>query len=244
MEFQIALGGVCFRIQCEYPTVKASFSDFLVEERAFAVPIVLDKNDLISEWRKYSLYDGKDDSVQRIGLAPILERLAITRKAMEHLLSDSAILMHGAVVCDGKSAYMFTAPSGTGKSTRARLFVDHHPGSFILNGDKPIVRVENDRVMACGSPWKGSENLGVNAESPLKAIFLLERAEQTEIVPVSLSEAFGFLLKQTFMPADGNGVLKTIQVLKSFENKVRLFRFRSPATVEAVDAAYHAANEP
>ncbi len=242
MDFQIALGGVDIGIHCKYATIQKHFSEFLTERKKPRYLLSAGPTDILQEWRQSFWYDGDDDSIRCIGFEPLFERQAITRRILEQLLNCSAMLMHGAVICDGRYAYMFTAPSGTGKSTRARLFVENHPESFVLNGDKPIIRVEENRVMAYGSPWKGKEGWGINAEYPLKAIFMLERAENTCIVPLNISTAFDCLVRQVYMPSETHGVLQTIRLLKALEGKVKLFRFYSPATIEAVEAAYRTAN--
>ena len=241
IKFDISLGGVCFSVQCKYSITKDFFYDFLVRDGKCSVPIIIEENDLLLEWRKSSAYDGNDDSVKRIWYEPTFEKISITRKITGVLPFYSAVLMHGLVIHDGKYAYMFTAPSGTGKTTRGRLFVEKYPNCSILNGDKPIIRIEDRQVFACGSPWKGKEGYGLNLESPLKAIFLLERSDNTEIIPIQFADAFEFLLHQVFISPEGNNVLKTFELLRSIGENVKLFRFRSPCTAESVEAACKAA---
>jgi len=68
---------------------------------------------------------------------------------------------HGvAIEYDGK-AYIFSASSGTGKSTRAFLWQKYLGENkvTIINGDKPILWFKDDEILACGSPWSGKEVL-------------------------------------------------------------------------------------
>ena len=242
IDFYISLGGICFNIHCNYRITKDFFKDYLVKEDEQSIPIIVDEKDLLLEWKKSSAYDGTEDSVKRIWYEPTFEKKSITRKIMGIIPSYNAILMHGLVIHDGDYAYMFTAPSGTGKTTRGRLFIKKHSNCCILNGDKPIIRLEDKKVIACGSPWRGKEGYGLNLESPLKAIYLLERADKTEILPIKYGEAFDFLLQQAFISPEGNNINKTIEILKSIGDNVKIFRFRSPCTVESVEAAYNAAH--
>ena len=61
------------------------------------------------------------------------------------------LVLHAVVVSYGGKGYMFIAPSGTGKSTHARLWLEHIEGTELVNDDFPVVRDE----MVYGSPWGG-----------------------------------------------------------------------------------------
>ncbi len=57
--------------------------------------------------------------------------------------------MHGAVVSWKQEGYIFTAPSGTGKTTHVRLWKEHlGPDVEIINGDKPVLEVGEDEIIA------------------------------------------------------------------------------------------------
>jgi hypothetical protein len=65
----------------------------------------------------------------------------------------NCFLMHGAVVVVDGSIYMFTAPSGTGKSTHVALWKKYFKNVEIINGDKPFSRVDESSVWVYGIPW-------------------------------------------------------------------------------------------
>lgn len=77
----------------------------------------------------------------------------------EILIDHDAFLIHGAAIGLGNSAYLFCAPSGTGKTTHCKLWKDRAPGFYFVNGDKPFIATDADgnQPMACGSPWAGKE---------------------------------------------------------------------------------------
>ena len=58
--------------------------------------------------------------------------------------------MYGAVVADDGSGYMFTAPSGTGKSIHVALWKKYFENAEIINGDKPFIRVDESGVWVYG----------------------------------------------------------------------------------------------
>ena len=158
----------------------------------------------------------------------VVERIAVHRLLSEKLLSFDTFLMHGAVVAVDDSAYMFTAQNGIGKTTHIRSWLENAPGAYVVNGDKPfiIVREAGEYPLACGSPWAGKENLQTNAMVPLKAIVLMERAEENSMERVSLAQAFPFLLQQVFHPDDGEKMRKTLRLIQRLSPAVSFWRFR------------------
>ena len=243
MTFQIVLGGINFRIICNYGTTKDYFFDFLTNDIKSEVSITINQNDILEAWKVSQYYDGNDLSIKSKWYEPTLERQAIERKIVEVLPTYSMLLMHGVAISDGTSSYIFSAPSGTGKSSRAQLFIKRHSNYFILNGDKPILKVLDDVILSCGSPWKGKEHYGVNIEAPLKAIYLLERAEHTEVFPISVAASFDTLLRQTYISTSEDNLYRTLQLIKALEGRVNLFRFQSSFDTESMETAVRAAND-
>lgn len=241
MRFQMELAGIVVEAAARHASTLCFAEGFLVSGRKpelYACPTMAD---LEREWNG-GLPGGPEIPSEMLLRSQPLERQAIYRKIAEQMPSHRVLLMHGAAVSDGQAAYLFTAPSGTGKTTRAKLLIRAHPEFFILNGDKPLIRAEENGLMICGSPWKGKEGYGTSGEAPLKAVFLLERAEKTELTELNMASAFDFLLKQSYIPGDAGSALQAIRLLRSFEKKVRIFRFRSEPTEESVKMALRAAS--
>ena len=173
-----------------------------------------------------------------------MEWYAVHRKICEVLPSFDTFLMHGSVVSYEGKAYMFTAPSGTGKTTRTRLWLEEFPGSVVVNGDKPYIRVMDECAFAYGSPWCGKEGWNTNVGIPLKAIFVLERSNTySTIKKISFSNAFNELLKQTYIPKSKQAVSKTLALLKQLDGKVDIYSFRSVPTRESVRLAWEVAHK-
>ena len=173
---------------------------------------------------------------------PYLETLVIYRKIASAMLAFNTFLMHGAVISTEGEGYMICAPSGTGKSTRTRLWMEEIPDSVVVNGDKPLLRVTEEEVIAYGTPWCGKEGWNTNTSVPLRAIFLLERGEN-EVKELNFADVFPVLLRQTFKPQVPNGKLETMRLLTKMADKVRVYRFRSEPSMEAVRMAWEAARE-
>ena len=173
------------------------------------------------------------------------ESQIILTKIADAMPAFDTILMHGAVVELDGWAYMFTAPSGVGKTTRLMRWLEEFPDSRIINGDKPFIRIEDGRAVAYGSPWAGKERLNSNTQAPLRAIYLLERAadgEADSIWPLSANEAFAPLLKQTHRPSEPGALYATLCILGTLTGMVSLYRLRTSPTRAGVRLAYETAN--
>lgn len=97
------------------------------------------------------------------------------------------MLHASAVVYQGK-AYLFTAPSGGGKSTHADLWVKHYH-AVLLNGDKVIIDPKACPATAYGGPVAGSSRIYRKLSAPIAGIFLVEKAPHNRVTPVTPRES-------------------------------------------------------
>jgi len=110
-------------------------------------------------------------------------------------LSRQTVSIHAsAVMIHGKST-LFLGESGTGKSTHSRLWLNHLPGTELLNDDRPLIKVEADgSVRVYGSPWSGKTPCYKNMDAPVAAFVRLSQAPHNRIRRLKGAEAIGALL--------------------------------------------------
>ncbi len=96
--------------------------------------------------------------------------------------ASGTVLFHAAVVSHEGKGYMFLGPSGTGKSTHARLWLKYIDGTALVNDDNPVVRLADDGLpVVYGSPWSGKTPCYRNVSYPLGGIVLLSQAPYNNI---------------------------------------------------------------
>lgn len=96
--------------------------------------------------------------------------------------ASGTVLFHAAVVSHEGKGYMFLGPSGTGKSTHARLWLKYIDGTALVNDDNPVVRLAADGLpVVYGSPWSGKTPCYRNVSYPLGGIVLLSQAPYNKI---------------------------------------------------------------
>jgi hypothetical protein len=110
-----------------------------------------------------------------------------------------AFWLHAALIeVDGKG-YAFTAYSGCGKSTHVGLWKKAFGDEVsIINGDNPIVRLEDGVFIAYGTPFCGKEGWQINKGVRLCGICFLERATDNRISPMDTAFAYARLLRDNF----------------------------------------------
>ena len=173
-----------------------------------------------------------------------LETLALYRKLAERMLREDVILFHGSAIEVDGEAYLFTARSGTGKSTHSRLWREHFGDrAVMINDDKPLLRVTEEGVTVYGTPWNGKHHLGENRSAPLKAICILSRAQENRIRPVTAEDAFPALFQQCYLPRDGEELPRVLELLERLSRKVRLYRLGCNMEKEAALVSYQGMQE-
>lgn len=99
--------------------------------------------------------------------------------------------MHSSVVMKDGKGYMFLGKSGTGKSTHSRQWLEHIPGTELLNDDNPIIRVgENGEVRVYGSPWSGKTPCYKAKDVPVGAIVRIRQCPENKITRYSILESY------------------------------------------------------
>ena len=169
------------------------------------------------------------------------ETLAVYRKIAERMPLYDTVLLHGSCVAVDGIGYLFTAKSGTGKSTHARLWREFlGERAVMVNDDKPLIRIDSTGATVFGTPWDGKHHLSNNISVPLHALCILERASENCIEPIAAKEAYPFLLQQTYRPADTDMLAKTLQLVDRLAASVGLYRLGCNMDLDAARVAYDA----
>ena len=235
IDFRIRIAGHNALVQVKHIRPFAFCRDFITDQPAeFCIRIT--QQDIDKEKEQYEENQGEcslwDNS---------LEFLALQRLVADKLLEHNVFLMHGAVIAYNNEAYMFTASSGAGKTTHIMKWLSKLPNSFIVNGDKPFIRFDDDAILACGSPWAGKEALYTNTMVPLKSIILMERAEENHMEQISFAQAFPGLLQQVYRPNDEEKMRKTLRLMQRLNGTVSFWRFQcNNFKDDCFDVAYKA----
>lgn len=169
------------------------------------------------------------------------EILCIYRHIAEKLPLFNRFVMHGAAINYGYNAYIFTAPSGTGKTTHLRLWQKYLGDKVsVINGDKPVLKVESGLATVYGTPWAGKENLSTNTSAPLKVICILKRGLENKIYKVDPRQYFAVLLNQIYLPKNEEAARKNLELFSRLVGLVEFYVLECDITEGAVKASFEA----
>ncbi|MBQ7433599.1 MAG: hypothetical protein IJV50_09130 [Lachnospiraceae bacterium] len=242
----MTLAGQVIQISALYPTTKEFCKDYLVEDGTEqladltpAITIIITPEDIQYEQEKSAREDEVEGIPVRHFSEPYLETLAVYRKIAEQMPFYDTILFHGSAIAVDGEAYLFTAKSGTGKSTHTRFWRDYFgERAVMVNDDKPLIRITQDGVTVYGTPWNGKHRLGSHISAPLKAICLLERDKENHIEVATAKELYPRLLQQTYRPGNPAAMMQTLQLMDELTGQVGLYRLGCNLSPEAAKVAY------
>ena len=162
---------------------------------------------------------------------PFLCEELINMAVQCRLVRMGYLVVHAACVQIHDQAILFSAPSGTGKSTRAMLWVTEF-GASLLSGDRPAI--DPMRGTALGVPWDGKEGIHCKKELPIAAFNRLSRAEKTKLSCMTEKEKNAFLATQTFMPMwDPTLVGRAFSGIRQMIRNVPVYSLACDRTAEA-----------
>lgn len=157
----------------------------------------------------------------------------------EQLAKFNGVMLHASCVEYEGKAYLFSARSGTGKSTHTHLWLKYLDGARIINDDKPAIRCIDGEYYAYGTPWSGKTNESVNIGVPIAGITFLSRGENSikRIPPIKALKPF---MDQTVRPYDKTLMSKMLETLNGILTDIPIYEMSCDMSKDAVLTAYNA----
>lgn len=227
--FVIKLAGLRIRIENRYSFIERQCRDYFCEDGEVDFSVSVTDDEIAEEQKHGEFSEGYCESI------------CMYRNICEKISAYNVFLMHSSVIEVNGYAYAFTAKSGVGKSTHTALWLKHIPGARVLNGDKPLYRLEQDGGFTVfGTPWNGKENWGENISAPLAAICFLERGAENSIRPATSEETLERLMHQLYLRGDRGAVTRQLMLMDALLKGARFFVLSCNISEEAARVAWAA----
>lgn len=230
-ELKINLANMIIRIQGVHNTLQEYCREYIAagkEKEDFTITVT---NEEIQNERKSSEYKEKSDNY--------IEIIMTLLKIADELPDRNKFLMHGAVVAWKQKGYIFTAPSGTGKTTHVRLWKKYLGSDVeIINGDKPILEVKEEKIIAYGTPWAGKERFQKNTSVPIQGICFLRQSKTNNIRRLNRREALLLLLPQIYIMSDSKKAGKTLELFGEVLERIPVYEFSCNISKQAVKCSF------
>ncbi len=223
--------------------------------------LILRKGGIIEEQARDYLCDFEGDPQIVVGLPD--EYIAQRKAAVPHmtdleveymwsgaefctkLLEFNGFMLHASGVVYQDKAYLFSAPSGTGKSTHTTIWrkTFGEDKTYIINDDKPVIRMVDGKVMVFGTPWSGKTDQNKNESVPLQGICFLERGTENHIEVMPTREAVHRILDQTIRPTDTEHMSILLDLLDRLLKDIKVYKLYCNMENEAAIVAYNGMND-
>lgn len=240
-EFKLKLADRVIAVKANYPSTEKFCSKYTVSEDTPAdFSIEMYDEDVEKERLKSYSEDDFEGKPRREFSCEYLETLALYRKIADAMLDFGVLLFHGSVISVDGYAYLFTAKSGTGKSTHTRLWRQLlGDRAVMVNDDKPLIAVDNNgSTTVYGTPWCGKHSLGDNIKACLRAICILERAVDNSITAADPRQVYPLILQQTYRPSRPDKLMKMLPLVDKLMKNVTIYTLGCNMDISAAKLAY------
>ena len=146
--------------------------------------------------------------------------------------------LHGSALKVNNEALIFSAPSGTGKSTHAKLWIKHLSAEYI-NEDKPLLRIEDNTIYVYGSPFSGENKLNNNYKVELKSIIFLKQSPTNKIKLMDKTLILEHLIKNILRPDNELFWDKALNTLAFIVENIDIYKLSANMNVEAAEIVHN-----
>ena len=229
----IQLAGVRVRLENRFPFIERQCKNFICEGEDYDFSVSVTADEILEEQRYGEFSDGYCESI------------CLYRHICEKMPEYNIFLMHASVLEVNGRAYAFTAKSGVGKSTHTALWLKNIPNARVLNGDKPLFRLEADgSITAYGTPWNGKENWGENISAPLAGVCFIERGVNNKIRRASEEEVITRLMHQLYLRGNRESVNRQLALMDALVRAVPYYVLACNISDEAALLSYGTMSNP
>lgn len=169
------------------------------------------------------------------------EYMIIGTEFYKALLSYNGCLLHSSGVVIDDEAYLFSADPGTGKSTHTSLWLkylkDKNP--YIINDDKPAIRIFEDGIYCYGTPFSGKHDISENKKVKVKAICFIEQAKENSIRKIEIKESINLFFAQTTIRLNKEKMEKLLDIMEIVLKELPIYKLSCNISEEAVMLSYN-----
>lgn len=226
---------ITFKIEHHFPQFSAFAKNYTTNATDDAIEIVSTIEDA-EEWKNsHPNEEGIDFPLS------YLETLVIQSKIANVIAKNNGFVFHGSTIYldSPENAYIFTAPSGTGKSTHSRLLKSMFGDRInYINDDKPFIKLNGSEYNVYGSPWDGKERRSNNLKGVLRGIFVIQRSLECDVEQIPGKEAIMHLIKQIHIPSGIENTLNGTEFIVNLCKNIPIYILKVDMSENAPKTSY------
>lgn len=215
-------------IRNKYNMMQKMSADYMIKDAEPEIILEATESEIEEEIRKYPEHPPAYHEV-----------IVIFRKLCAKVLEKNIFFFHSAVVKFNGDGYVFSGQSGAGKSTHAILWKKFMSGAEVINGDKPLLKFEDDGIYAYGTPWCGKEMMQKNDNAKICGVCFIEQATENSISRLNPIQVIGKIFDQTVYMKEPEANKKMMDLINRFISEVPFYLLKCDMSEEAVNLAYN-----
>lgn len=151
--------------------------------------------------------------------------------------------LHSASLLYLEKAWLFSGPSGMGKSTHTALWKKLFDTPF-LNGDLNLIGKEGDQFVVYGIPWCGTSEIFTVEKKELGGIVLLEKAPEDKIVSLTKEQKTLRVMQRMISPPwTAELMKKNLAFAEEIANEKPVYFLRCTKNDTAAEVMHHRITE-
>lgn len=148
--------------------------------------------------------------------------------------------IHSASILYRDKAWLFSGPSGTGKSTHTGLWNEYY-STPIINGDLNLLAVENGKALIHGIPWCGTSGICDTKTHELGGIVLLKQYPENRLFPLKEDEKQLLVLQRLISPLWNEPMMENmLSFIGQLSGRISTYRLGCTISKDAVDTIKYA----
>ena len=152
------------------------------------------------------------------------------------LAKERKLILHASFIVYRNKAILFSAPSGTGKSTQADLWKKYVSSVEIINGDRAIIGIEDGDVKAYGLPFCGTSKIAINQNFNLNTIVILRQGKINKLIELSAKDSYKYLYSQiNWIGWDKKLQINILDLLEKVVSSIKIYYFECLPEQSAVE---------
>ena len=152
------------------------------------------------------------------------------------LAKERKLILHASFIVYRNKAILFSAPSGTGKSTQADLWKKYVSSVEIINGDRAIIGIEDGDVKAYGLPFCGTSKITINQNFNFNTIVILRQGKINKLIELSAKDSYKYLYSQiNWIGWDKKLQINILDLLEKVVSSIKIYYFECLPEQSAVE---------
>ena len=178
------------------------------------------------------------DTFKESGLEIGMKFFIIIRHILWYsIIKFSGLMLHSSAISYKGRGILFSAPSGTGKSTQSSLWKKEFGDDVVIvNDDTPFIRNNEKTSYVYGCPWSGKTDLNEQMKVPVFAVVSVKQGNENKVKELSTTEAFFRIFNETKKPIESSMLDTAMDNVITFLSNVKVYELTCRPDKEAVYA--------